>query len=216
MENPGRRADELRALLREASHRYYVLDEPTLSDAEYDRLFRELTELEEEHPDADHPRLPHPARRSRAEREVRQASPTGADDVARQRHVGRGVRSSSTRASASSLGAGPVRYVVRAQARRPGGDADATRTGRSSRARRAATAWWARTSPPNLRTIRSMPLPLQLEGSAARALRGARRGLHPQGRLRAHERGAREARASPPSSTRATAPPARCASSTRA
>ena len=51
MENPGRRADELRALLREASHRYYVLDEPTLSDAEYDRLFRELTQLEEEHPD---------------------------------------------------------------------------------------------------------------------------------------------------------------------
>src|SRR3954470_8675693 len=51
MENPARRAEELRALLREASHRYYVLDEPTLSDAEYDRLFRELTQLEEEHPD---------------------------------------------------------------------------------------------------------------------------------------------------------------------
>jgi len=51
MENPGRRAEELRALLREASHRYYVLDAPTLSDAEYDRLFRELTELEAEHPD---------------------------------------------------------------------------------------------------------------------------------------------------------------------
>src|SRR3954462_7952645 len=51
MENPGRRAEELRALLREASHRYYVLDQPTLSDAEYDRLFRELTQVEEEHPD---------------------------------------------------------------------------------------------------------------------------------------------------------------------
>jgi DNA ligase (NAD+) len=51
MENPGRRAEELRALLREASHRYYVLDAPTLSDAEYDRLFRELMQLEGEHPD---------------------------------------------------------------------------------------------------------------------------------------------------------------------
>jgi DNA ligase (NAD+) len=46
MENPAARAEELRAQLRDASHRYYVLDAPTLSDAEYDRLFRELEELE--------------------------------------------------------------------------------------------------------------------------------------------------------------------------
>jgi DNA ligase (NAD+) len=51
MENPAARAEELRAQLREASHRYYVLDAPTLSDAEYDRLFRELERLEAEHPD---------------------------------------------------------------------------------------------------------------------------------------------------------------------
>ena len=51
MENPAARAEELRAPLREASHRYYVLDAPTLSDAEYDRLFRELEQLEAEHPD---------------------------------------------------------------------------------------------------------------------------------------------------------------------
>src|SRR5581483_11934079 len=51
MENPAARAEELRALLREASHRYYVLDAPTLSDAEYDRLFRELEQIEAEHPD---------------------------------------------------------------------------------------------------------------------------------------------------------------------
>src|SRR6266404_2783066 len=51
MENPAVRAEELRAQLREASHRYYVLDAPTLSDAEYDRLFRELERLEAEHPD---------------------------------------------------------------------------------------------------------------------------------------------------------------------
>jgi DNA ligase (NAD+) len=51
MDDPARRAEELRAQLREASHRYYVLDAPTLSDAEYDRLFRELEELEKAHPE---------------------------------------------------------------------------------------------------------------------------------------------------------------------
>ena len=44
------RIGKLRALLREASHRYYVLDAPTLSDAEYDRAFRELEELEKANP----------------------------------------------------------------------------------------------------------------------------------------------------------------------
>ena len=45
------RASQLRTQLREASHRYYVLDAPTLSDAEYDRLFRELEALEASHPE---------------------------------------------------------------------------------------------------------------------------------------------------------------------
>src|SRR3954469_23529382 len=49
--DPTARAEELRRLLREASHRYYVLDQPTLSDAEYDRFFRELEELEKAHPE---------------------------------------------------------------------------------------------------------------------------------------------------------------------
>src|SRR5204862_7795655 len=51
MENPAARAEELRAQLRDASYRYYVLDAPTLSDAEYDRLFRELEQLEADHLD---------------------------------------------------------------------------------------------------------------------------------------------------------------------
>jgi DNA ligase (NAD+) len=41
-----RRAAELRALLHQAAHAYYVLDRPALSDAEYDRAFRELQALE--------------------------------------------------------------------------------------------------------------------------------------------------------------------------
>jgi DNA ligase (NAD+) len=45
-----RRAAELRRLLSRAIHAYYVLDAPEMSDAEYDRLFRELQELEALHP----------------------------------------------------------------------------------------------------------------------------------------------------------------------
>ncbi|MGH8801502.1 MAG: DNA ligase LigA-related protein, partial [Casimicrobiaceae bacterium] len=45
-----RRADVLRRTLREHNHRYYVLDQPTISDTEYDRLFQELEDLERDHP----------------------------------------------------------------------------------------------------------------------------------------------------------------------
>ena len=38
---------ELRSLLNEAAHAYYVLDTPQMEDAIYDRLYRELLDLEE-------------------------------------------------------------------------------------------------------------------------------------------------------------------------
>ena len=41
----------LRETLNEAGHLYYVLDAPTMSDFEYDRLLRRLEELEAEHPE---------------------------------------------------------------------------------------------------------------------------------------------------------------------
>ncbi len=47
----ARRTAELRHILNDASYEYYVLDRPTLSDAEYDRLYRELRRLEAEHPE---------------------------------------------------------------------------------------------------------------------------------------------------------------------
>lgn len=43
-------AEELRRRLERANQLYYVADQPELSDAEYDRLFRELAALEAEHP----------------------------------------------------------------------------------------------------------------------------------------------------------------------
>ena len=71
------RADELSKQLHEHIYRYYVLNEPTISDAEYDHLFRELQEIEQQHPElaspdsptqrvgsdlsADFPKVQHPA-----------------------------------------------------------------------------------------------------------------------------------------------------------
>jgi DNA ligase (NAD+) len=54
------RAATLRERLERASHEYYVLDRPSMSDREYDVLFRELQTLEREHPElrtADSPTL---------------------------------------------------------------------------------------------------------------------------------------------------------------
>ncbi len=45
------RIRELTALLTEANYQYYVLDAPTMADFEYDRLLRELEELELAHPE---------------------------------------------------------------------------------------------------------------------------------------------------------------------
>ena len=45
------RAATLRQELEQASYEYYVLDLPSLSDAEYDRRYRELVSLEEAHPE---------------------------------------------------------------------------------------------------------------------------------------------------------------------
>ncbi|MDP3796576.1 MAG: NAD-dependent DNA ligase LigA [Polaromonas sp.] len=49
--SPADRAATLRAELHAHAHRYYVLDEPTIPDSEYDRLFKELQDLEAAHPE---------------------------------------------------------------------------------------------------------------------------------------------------------------------
>lgn len=56
--DPKERIKELTALLNEAGHRYYVLDDPTMPDFEYDRLLRELEILENAHPELVLPESP--------------------------------------------------------------------------------------------------------------------------------------------------------------
>src|SRR5262245_58267952 len=46
-----KRVEELRKEIRAHDHSYFVLDRPTISDFEYDRLFAELRAIEEAHPE---------------------------------------------------------------------------------------------------------------------------------------------------------------------
>ncbi|MHB0867649.1 MAG: NAD-dependent DNA ligase LigA [Thermoleophilia bacterium] len=54
----SKRVEELRAELTRNNHLYYVLDQPEISDADYDRLFAELKQLEEEYPELRSPDSP--------------------------------------------------------------------------------------------------------------------------------------------------------------
>lgn len=51
MENVENKINELRSLLEQYNHEYHVLDKPSVSDAEYDGLMKELIKLETEHPE---------------------------------------------------------------------------------------------------------------------------------------------------------------------
>lgn len=52
------RIDEIRNLLEKYNYEYYVLDNPSVTDAEYDRLMQELIMLENEHPEFQSPLSP--------------------------------------------------------------------------------------------------------------------------------------------------------------
>ena len=57
-ETQAERAEKLRSELEHHEHLYYVLDQPAISDSEYDVLMRELRALEEEHPSLRTPHSP--------------------------------------------------------------------------------------------------------------------------------------------------------------
>ncbi len=58
MVDPAVRVEELRDLIRRHEHAYYVLDQPKVSDAEYDLIFKELRQIEEDRPDLLTPESP--------------------------------------------------------------------------------------------------------------------------------------------------------------
>ena len=206
---------ELRRQIDDASYEYHVLDRPTISDAEYDRLYRELLELEEAHPDAPHRRLADAARRRRAGaasspstrtscRCCRSANTFNEEELAAWeerivRIAGDDVRESGYNCELKIDGAAiSLTYregVFVEGATRGNGTIGESVTAnlRTIRDDSAATA--------RQRTIRSM---MEIRGEV----------YMPFSRLRADERGARRAPASRCSPIRATRPRARSASST--
>ena len=58
MDNIITEIEELREKIRYHNHRYYSLDDPEISDAEYDRLFKRLLDLEQQHPELTTPESP--------------------------------------------------------------------------------------------------------------------------------------------------------------
>jgi DNA ligase (NAD+) len=58
MTDPAQRVLELRTLIEAANHAYYEADAPVMPDAEWDRLFRELQDLEAANPELDDPGSP--------------------------------------------------------------------------------------------------------------------------------------------------------------
>ena len=56
--DPKLRAEEITKLLEKYNYEYYVLDNPSVSDAEYDRLMQELIAIEEAHPELKSPLSP--------------------------------------------------------------------------------------------------------------------------------------------------------------
>ena len=182
-----RRVDELRAQIEHHNYRYYVLDAPEISDADFDKLMRELDALEQQHPElltADSPtqRVGGVAVTSLFA-PVKHSSPPA---VARQRLRRRGARRLARPRRQGPRPRADLR--LRAEDRRRldrGGlrarRADPRRHPRRRRRRRGRHR--QRAHDPR----RARPA---AHRRAARLAGGARRGLPAPGRLRPHQRGA--------------------------
>ena len=208
------RVEALRAEIAEHNRRYHAEDAPTISDAEFDELVRELRALEEQFPELITPDSPTQQVGSAAVGAVRPGRAPPADDVARQRLLGRGAAWPGASGSSARLGAGrrrrPGRLRVRAEDRRR--RHLAALRGRPARAGAppGATGGWARTSPPTSRTIGGDPR-APAEGRARRCSRCGARSTCRTGAFEALNAAPGRGRRARSSSTRATPRPARSA-----
>ena len=187
--SPEARAAELRAQLNEASYRYHALDDPTISDAEYDRLYDELEALEAAHPELVTPDSPTQrvgAPLSDRFQKVRHLAPMGSlEKVTTDEAVFKWGEDVRKRLDSDE----PVAYVLE-----PKIDGSAIslvyENGAFVRGATRGDGQQGEDVTPNLRTIRAIPLALRGDQPAGRA-RGARRGVHAALRLQGAQRARR-------------------------
>ncbi len=206
----ARRAEALRRDLHLHNHRYYVLDDPLISDAEYDALLRELQRLEFQFPELVVPGLPHPTGGRTAPGAVRQGPPRRAHAESGERHGRRGTGSSS-RAACSGSWTPPSPSPTCAS---PSSTAwrwnSPTKRGGWCAVPPGATAGWGKTSPPTCVRWAACRW-CSRETMCPRCSTCAVRSCCPWLRLR-DSTGPRRSGGCPGSPTPATPPPARCAS----
>ena len=217
MSTPAERVAELHALIEEANHRYYVLDDPSVEDITYDDWMRELEALEAAHPELVTPDSPTqrvgaplsgrfpPVEHRRPMLSL--ANARGAEELDAW------YRRARTVMEQEGMGARAVRFVVE-----PKIDGLAValiyEDGLFVSGATRGDGVVGEDVTANLRTIRAIPTRLRLPGGAPapRGGGGARRGLPAPGRVRRAQRARAPSRACPPSPTRATPPRAACAS----
>ena len=160
---PAGRVAELSALLHHHLHRYHVLDDPEIPDAEYDRLFDELKQLEEEHPELateDSPTRRVGAPPSERFRKVEHLAPMGSlEKVTTDEALLKWADDVRKRLDSDE----PVAYVIE-----PKIDGSAVslvyENGRFVRGATRGDGRRGEDVTPNLRTIRSIPLALRFPG----------------------------------------------------
>ena len=142
------RLEALRAQIRAADHAYYVLDRPSLTDAQYDELYRELVALEAAWPELDDPGSPTkhvPGAIAEGFESFEHPTPMlSLNNVA----SARGVRRVGRLARSLPQGRERTRLQHRAQDRRRRASSSCTATGSWRRPPRGATVSAARTSRP--------------------------------------------------------------------
>src|SRR6187399_3063064 len=169
--NAQERLDELRMQVDHHLYRYHVLDDPEISDTEYDRLYDELKALEEEYPDLIAPDSPTQrvgAAPSEKFGKVRHLQPMGSlDKVTDEEGLRKWAEDVRKRLDSDE----PVAYVVE-----PKIDGSAVslvyENGQLVRGATRGDGQRGEDVTVNLRTIRSIPLTLQGQAPPLMEVRG--------------------------------------------
>jgi DNA ligase (NAD+) len=169
---PAERAADLRKQIEDANYRYYVLNDPTLSDAEYDALMIELRQIETEHPELVTPDSP-----------TQRVSGEPAAEFVKVRHprpilsLANAFRADDVRAWFERIGrmippGTPVAFVVE-----PKIDGLTVvlsyENGRLTQGATRGNGIIGEDVTPNVRTIRGVPIVLRSKGAAEKGSTGA-------------------------------------------